>query len=96
MAIFYIDLRDGSGLIPDEEGAEFDHIEAALDEARASAHDLVKQHAHDRSAMRGARVEVRDARGNTVATVKVEDVLARSLHGNAFGGLNAINRPLHR
>jgi hypothetical protein len=90
MAIFYIDLRDGRGLVPDEEGAEFDHIDAALDEARASAQDLIKQYAHDQDAVSGARVEVRDVSGRTVAAVRVRDVLAHR------GTSPALNRRLHR
>ena len=76
MAIFYIDLRDGGGLVPDEEGAEFDHLDEALEEAKASARDLVKQFAGDQAAAAGARVEVRDLAGNTVAAVMVDEVLA--------------------
>jgi len=75
MALFFIDLCDGAGVVPDEEGAEFDHIEAALAEARASAQDLLNQYGHDQDAVSGARVQVRDAAGKTVAAVKVVDVL---------------------
>jgi hypothetical protein len=41
MARYFIDLRDTKGMICDEEGAEFAHVEDALEEAKASARDLV-------------------------------------------------------
>ena len=37
MPKFYIDLRDKTGIVHDEEGAEYKHIEDALNEAKASA-----------------------------------------------------------
>lgn len=37
---YLIALRDKSGMVHDEEGAEFYNLEAGLDEARASARDL--------------------------------------------------------
>jgi len=40
MPRFFIDLRDQSGVIHDEEGAFYSDIESALDEAKASARDL--------------------------------------------------------
>lgn len=46
MPRFFIDLRDSHGLIKDEEGAIFRHIEDALDEAKASARDLARQYDH--------------------------------------------------
>jgi hypothetical protein len=39
MARFYIDLRDAKGMILDDEGSDFDHVEDALNEAKASARD---------------------------------------------------------
>ena len=41
MPRFFIDLRNGTELIRDDEGSVYDHIEDALDEAKASARDLV-------------------------------------------------------
>ena len=41
MARYFIDLRDTQGMVCDDEGAEFDHVEDALEEAKDSARDLV-------------------------------------------------------
>ncbi len=81
MALFYFDFRDERGRVPDEEGAQFAHLDDVLAEARASAHDLANQHAHDHAAVGGARVEVRDAAGNTIVAVQVRDILGRQAHG---------------
>jgi hypothetical protein len=80
MAIFYIDLRDGRGVIRDEEGADFAHLEDALEEAKASARDMVKQYVDDRLALTSTCVEVRDHGGNTVAALTVAEVLAHPHH----------------
>jgi hypothetical protein len=44
VARFFIDLRDQTGLVRDEEGADFSSLEDALDEAKASARDMVQQY----------------------------------------------------
>lgn len=44
MTQYFIDLRDVRGIVRDEEGAEFSSLEEALDEAKASARDLIKQY----------------------------------------------------
>jgi hypothetical protein len=48
MPRYFIDLRDGSDFVKDEEGAIYDHVEDALDEAKASARDLVQQYMDNR------------------------------------------------
>lgn len=44
MTQYFLDLRDARGIVRDEEGAEFSTLEEALDEAKASAKDLIKQY----------------------------------------------------
>ena len=80
MPRFFIDLRDGSGLVRDEEGAIYSHIEDALDEAKASARDLAKQYVDDRMSLGSTCVEVRDVQGRTVATLTVAEVLEHPIH----------------
>jgi hypothetical protein len=80
MPRFFIDLRDGEHLVKDEEGAFYSHIEDALDEAKASARDLVKQYLDDRISLTSTCVEVRDVQGRTVATLTVAEVLDHPIH----------------
>lgn len=80
MARYYIDLRDAKGTLIDDEGADFDHVEDALDEAKASARDLVKQYVDDLVSLDETCVEVRDVDGRTVAVLTVAEVLAHPIH----------------
>lgn len=80
MPRFFIDLRDGTQRIPDEEGAEFVSLEQALDEAKASARDLVKQYVDGSTPLGETCVEVRDADGRVMAVLTVAEVLDHPLH----------------
>jgi hypothetical protein len=77
---YFIDLRDASGIVRDHEGAQYEHIEDALDEAKASARDLVRQYMDDRVSLRETCVEVRDVQGRTVAALTVAEVLEHPVH----------------
>lgn len=80
MPRFYIDIRDRSGLLKDEEGAVYEHLEDALDEAKASARDLIQQYLGSRTALGATCVEVRDVQGRTVASLTVAEVLDHPVH----------------
>jgi hypothetical protein len=80
MAKFFIDLHDSNGVISDEEGAEFPHLEDALQEAKASARDLIKQYVDNRLPLSATCVEVRDDKGSTVAALTVAEVLVHPAH----------------
>lgn len=80
MPRYFIDLRDASGVIKDEEGAVYSHIEDALDEAKESARDLVRQYIDDRVSLGSTCVEVRDVQGRTVATLTIAEVLQHPTH----------------
>jgi hypothetical protein len=80
MAKFFIDLHDSNGVIADEEGSEFPHLEDALQEAKASARDLIKQYVDNRLPLSATCVEVRDDMGRTVAALTVAEVLVHPAH----------------
>ncbi len=80
MARFFIDLRDTKGMVYDDEGTDFDHVEDALKEAKASARDLVKQYVDNRVPLDESCVEIRDVDGRTIATLTVAEVLAHPIH----------------
>jgi hypothetical protein len=80
MARYYIDLRDANGMLIDDEGADFDHVEDALNEAKASARDLIKQYVDNLVSLDESCVEVRDVHGRTVAVLTVAEVLRHPIH----------------
>ncbi|QIG98148.1 MULTISPECIES: DUF6894 family protein [Bradyrhizobium] len=59
MTRYYFDLREDGVLAPDEEGLEFDSLEAVKEEASRSLLDLVRDQVLERG-FRDAAVEVRD------------------------------------
>jgi hypothetical protein len=85
MPRFFIDLRDSNGIVRDEEGADYPHLEDALNEAKASAKDMVHQYMEDRISLNETCVEVRDTSGRTMATLTVAEVLDHPVHP-AFKG----------
>jgi hypothetical protein len=80
MAQYFIDLRDATGVIRDEEGAEFTSLEEALTEAKDSARDLVKQFMDNRTPLAETCVEVRDLQGQVVAVLTIAEVLEHPVH----------------
>ena len=80
MARYFIDLRDAAGTVRDEEGAEYADLEEALDEAKASARDMVQQYMDHRLSLTATCVEVRDAQGRTLASLTVAEVLEHPVH----------------
>ena len=75
MPHFFIDLRDTRGMVLDDEGAEFDHIEDAFDEAKASARELLKQYVDNHIPLDETCVEIRDVFGRTIAVLTVAEVI---------------------
>jgi len=80
MPRFFIDLRDKQGMIRDEDGAVFDHIEDALEEAKASARDLVKQYVDAKIPLSETCVEIRDSLNRTVAALKIAEIVEHPQH----------------
>ena len=96
MPRFFIDLRNETGLVRDEEGAVYDHIEDALDEAKASARDMVRQYMDAKTPLGASCVEVRDVKGRTVATLTVAEVLEHPIHPAFKNECSAVAKPGHR
>lgn len=96
MPRFFIDLRHSAGLVRDEEGAIFDHIEDALDEAKASARDLIRQCMDQEIPLGESCVEVRDVKGRTVATLTVAEVLDHPKHPAFKNSCYEQAKPGHR
>jgi hypothetical protein len=80
MVRYFIDLRDADGMIHDDEGAEFASLEEALNEAKDSARDLVKQFMDNHTPLGETCVEVRDPEGRVVAVLTIAEVLEHPVH----------------
>jgi hypothetical protein len=80
MPRFFIDLHDQKRDSPRPGGADYPHLEDALDEAKASARDMVRQYMQDRVTPHDTCVEVRDHQGRTVASLTVAEVLEHPSH----------------
>jgi hypothetical protein len=96
MTQYFIDLRDNAGMIRDEEGAEFGHLEDALNEAKASARDLVKQYVDNGTPLGTTCVEIRDATDRIVAVLTVAEMLEHPVHPNFKDTCSEIPRQGHK
>jgi hypothetical protein len=62
-------------LIPDQEGTELPTVEAAHEEAEASAREFLADALRRHSEVNGKRIEIADANGSVIETIRVRDVL---------------------
>jgi hypothetical protein len=76
MPQFYFDVRDGTSFAPDEEGLEFDSLEAAEREAATAAAEIGRDRL-PKDNTREITVEVRNEHRQRVLTVKVSMEIER-------------------
>jgi hypothetical protein len=72
---YFLNIRDGQRLLVDPDGTEFETVELAIEEARASARDLMAEKLRHGEHLNGQRFEISDADGAIVATVVFKDAL---------------------
>ena len=70
MPRFYFDVRDGGRFLPDEEGSEFDSLDAAEYEAACAAVEFGRDQL-PKGGARDVTVEVRNEHGQRVLTATV-------------------------
>jgi hypothetical protein len=75
MPRYYFHIRDAPGVALDDEGAELTDLDAARDEARASARDLLSERLKSRNLGERQTIEIADASGTVLETLAVEKVL---------------------
>jgi hypothetical protein len=92
----FIDVRDAAGIIGDEEGGQFEHLEDVLEDAKASARDLVRQYLDNQIPLSAAHVEVRDAQGRTVVPLIVAGLPERPNYPKFKSDCGDLPRPGHR
>ena len=69
MARYYFDIHDGAQGVRDDDGAEFDSLDAAVQAATRSAAEIGTGQLA-RGDTRDVVIEVRDERGQRICTVK--------------------------
>ncbi|MFK0335371.1 DUF6894 family protein [Rhizobium sp. NPDC090275] len=72
---YFLNIRDGEELLVDPDGSELETVELAIEEAKASARDLMAEKLRAGEPVNGQSFEISDAHGTVVATVKFRDVL---------------------
>jgi hypothetical protein len=75
MPKFYFHIRDDAGLIAGNEGMEFADLKAARKEAEESARELLADALRTHKEVDGKRIEIADAGGSVLETIKVWDML---------------------
>lgn len=75
MPHYFFHLHDDAN-VPDEEGAELPHLDAAKDYTVRQARALIGEGARTNGKINlGHRIDIEDAEGKVVATVRFGDVL---------------------
>ena len=69
MVRYYFDLHDGAQSVRDDDGAEFDSLDTAVQAATRSAAEIGTNRLGSRDT-RAVAIEVRDQRGQRVCTVR--------------------------
>jgi len=72
MPRYYFHIRDGWGVVPDEEGMEFSNLFHAEAEGHASANDLALAALNEGHSVTAMAVEVADEDGNVLSRIKVQ------------------------
>jgi hypothetical protein len=75
MPVYYCHQHTGDGFIPDEEGREHPSFEAAHSAAIAGARDLMCSQVHTGRLSLDESLELHDAAGTHLATIRFADVL---------------------
>lgn len=75
MPKYFFHIHDGESVFLDQEGMEFDTLEMAFQEARASIRDLAIDHIRACGKLGTQRIEIANAKGRRVGMVPVAIVI---------------------
>ncbi|SFB64640.1 hypothetical protein SAMN03159496_06519 [Rhizobium sp. NFR07] len=78
MSRYFFHIRDGANLTKDTEGAEFENIDLAKDEALRSARELLAQRLLNNEVIDGQSFEITDDNGVIVERVLFKDAMRLS------------------
>lgn len=76
MAHYFFNVRNGHGLVPDEEGRQLDGVEAARAAAIADARSMLSAEVLEGQLDMGGRIEIEDADHVRVLTVHFREAVA--------------------
>lgn len=75
MPRYYFHIRDARGISRDDEGTDLPDLEAARQEAKASARDLIADAMKSRKEVADLMLDIVDEAGVPVETLPVRDLL---------------------
>lgn len=77
MPTYFFHIRDGNTLIRDDEGADFEYIQAAFAEAELSAREIAIEQLKRGSLGDGAAIELTNSKGAVLMVVPLRLFLTR-------------------
>lgn len=72
---YFFNIRDGETFIADPEGSDLGSLEAAIDEAKANAREMIAERLRTGAALRDQVFELTNDSGDIVARIDFKDVL---------------------
>jgi len=75
MPLFYVDLVQGGKISSDEEGMELPDMAAVKNEVETTIREIVADSIRHGGGVGDSEIQVRDATGNHVLTMKFHDVV---------------------
>jgi len=75
MPVFYFHIRNGQELVLDREGVQMPGLEAALEEAKSAAREILAERIRHGDVVDGHEFEVHDAAGAKLFTLPFRSVI---------------------
>jgi len=75
MPRFFLHIRDGESLIPDEEGSDLPSLDAARQEALQGARDILAEKVRLGEPLDGETIEISDEGGHLLDVVRFRDAI---------------------
>lgn len=77
MPIYFFNVRDDAHFLPDKEGTELPDLDAAFEEARASAREIAADILRTNEVIDGRQIEISDGDGKVLGSVPIREVVGR-------------------
>jgi predicted O-methyltransferase YrrM len=75
MPRYFLHIRDGDELIPDEEGSDLPDLDAAREEAIQGARDILAEKIRTGDPLDGEKIEICDAQGHVLAVIPFRSMI---------------------
>jgi hypothetical protein len=80
---YHLNIRNGSGYVPDDEGHEYANLGAAREQALVGIRSLISEEAKTGVLDLTGSIEISDRDGNLLSLVSFEDAMDLRLTGSA-------------